>query len=284
MNYLYVYLGEYPPYMLTSMNSVLSVEPEANIIFCSDKNTKISGIENINLKKIESKLTKKVKEIDYFKYEKNPLWSTSLLRIFYLLDAAKFLKINNFVHFDTDVMVYKPVKSLNSFFDNKKFNITSLNELDLIFSYSFTKNLECYEEICEKVLNILANPVFYEKKYYDEKKLNEMMLLNIVYIENKHLFNILPSIPTNKNNNNIIFDSITYGQYISGVHNTFFSKKIIEENSYVGRFILREAPEIKFKKIPFIKYKNEIYDLANLHIHSKKLDDYLPENYECFIN
>ena len=266
------------------MNSVLSVEPEANIIFCSDNNSDISSVENINLIKIESKLTKKVKEIDYFKGEKNPLWSTSLLRIFYLLDASKSLKINNFVHFDTDVMVYKPVESLNSFFDNKKFNITSLNELDLIFSYSITKNLECYEEICEKVLKILENPVFYEKKYYESKKLNEMMLLNIVYIENRHLFNILPSIPTIENNKKIIFDSVTYGQYISGVHNSLFSKKIIEENSYVGRFILREAPEIKFKKIPFIKHNDHRYDLANLHVHSKKLDQYLPENYKCYIN
>lgn len=284
MNYLFVYSGNLPTYALTSINTVLSVDEKANVILCTDKKHNFPYITNITFDEVESDLTRTVKNINYFKNEKNPLWSTSLLRIFYLNDISHKLELDGFIHFDTDVLIYKSYDDLKNYMDKSKFNITSLSELDLIFSYSFTENIDCFEEICTKLLEILKNPSFYEDKYYESKKLNEMMLLNIVYIENNHLFNILPTIPNVNAQSNIIFDSITYGQYLSGVHNSMFSKHIIEENSYVGRFLLRESTKVRFNNIPFINYKKRTYELANLHVHSKKLEKYLPKEYKCKIN
>lgn len=284
MNYIYIYSGDLPKYAITSINNVLSVDPDSNIVLCTDRDYSFPKINNITFDEVESKLTEKVRDINYFGNNENPLWSTSLLRIFYLLDIAKFFNFDNFIHFDVDVMIYKPFKDLESFFDNSKFNITALNELDLIFSYSYTKNIECYELICEKIYKILENPFYYEEKYYDSKKLNEMMLLNIVYIENNNLFNLLPTIPDNKSKLRIIFDSITYGQYLSGVHNKLFSKNIIEESSYVGRFLIKNDVKIKFKQTPYIIFEDNKFELANLHVHSKKLNKFTSKGFECFIN
>lgn len=266
------------------MNSVLNSDPEANIILCSDKENNLPPIRNITFEQVESRMTKKIKEINYFKDEKNPLWSTSLLRIFYLLDVVKFFKYDNFIHFDVDVMIYKSYNQLKQYFDDDKFNITSLSELDLIFSYSFTKNIENYELICNKIYEILKNPIPYEKKYYNSKKLNEMMLLNIAYIENKDLFNILPSIPDKNLKNNILFDSITYGQYLSGVHNTLFSKHLIQENSYVGRFLINNPTKVEFLNKPIVKFKEEVFELANLHVHGKNLKKFLPKGFKWLID
>lgn len=284
MNYIYVYSGKLPSYALESINSVLSVDKKARIILCTDQNYNFDLIENISFNEVESELTHKVKSLEYFKNEINPLWNTSLLRIFYLLDVAKKLKLDSFVHFDVDVLIYKPYENLEFLFNKNRFNITSLSELDLIFSYSCTENLKAYESICYKIYNILCNPEYYQKKYYEGKKLNEMMLLNIVFIENNELFNILPTIPNSEKYNSIIFDSITYGQYLSGVHKTVFSRNIIQENSYVGRFLIQSGTKVKFKNKPYLKFDDKKIELANLHIHGKKLKKFLPEGYKCLIN
>ena len=45
MNYIYIYSGDLPEYALTSINSVLSVDNEANVILCTE--TKYN-FENVN--------------------------------------------------------------------------------------------------------------------------------------------------------------------------------------------------------------------------------------------
>ena len=88
MNYLYIYSGDLPKYAITSINNVLSVDPDSNIVLCTDRDYSFPNINNITFDQVESKLTKKVRDINYFGNNENPLWSTSLLRIFYLLDIA----------------------------------------------------------------------------------------------------------------------------------------------------------------------------------------------------
>lgn len=279
MNYIYIYSGKLPNYAKVSIDSVKFIEPNANVVLCSDLGNHLPNVRNITFEEIESELTKKVKELNYFQNEKNPLWTTSLLRIFYLLDVVKFFDYDNFIHFDLDVMIYKPYEQLKIYFDDEKFNITSLTELDLIFSYSFTKNIDTYQLICEKIYEILKQPKNYEKKFYASNKLNEMMLLNIVYMENQELFNILPSIPDINNSNKIIFDSGTYGQYLSGSSKLFFSKNIIHENSFVGRFLLKGLASVKFKNRPLVKFNDEFFELANLHIHGKNLNKFVSKGF-----
>ena len=47
------------------MNSVLNSDPEANIILCSDKENNLPPIRNITFEQVESRMTKKIKEINY---------------------------------------------------------------------------------------------------------------------------------------------------------------------------------------------------------------------------
>ena len=105
-----------------SINSIESVDLKANIVLCSDEDNHLPNVKNVTFEQIESELTKKVKEINYFQDETNPLWATSLLRIFYLLDVVKFFDYDNFIHFDTDVMIYKSYDQLKDYFDYEKFN------------------------------------------------------------------------------------------------------------------------------------------------------------------
>ena len=81
-----------------------------------------------------------------------------MLRVFYLFELANFLKIDEFVHFDNDVMLYKSFSEINNVMINGKLNITPLTSDFLVFGYSYMNDLNIYDEICENVFNIYNSP------------------------------------------------------------------------------------------------------------------------------
>ena len=85
MNYLLTYLGKEPNYIKYCLNTILSVDKEAKIYFCSDFTISYSGVTHLAAGEISSDLTNEVNSINIYKntnYDQNPLWNTSLLRIF----------------------------------------------------------------------------------------------------------------------------------------------------------------------------------------------------------
>lgn len=281
MNYLLVYFGDIPDYTKYTINSILSVDKDAKVYFCSDNLITYNNVEYVNSGEILSDLTKSVEKLNIYRntnYESNPLWSTSFLRLFYLYDIAKSLNLKSFVHFDADVLIYKPFTEINNLFDEKRFNITPLNEEELIFGYSYTSKIHIYKKIVESIYEFVKNEEFYGEG------LNEMKLLNTIFNKEKDLFTLLPIIPEN---NNIIFDPASYGQYIGGTDGNprkMFSKPWAGAHHYVGREILSGNFNVRFKNnSPYVLKNNMRYELANLHIHSKRLDKYLPTRYKNYL-
>ena len=92
--------------------------------------------------------------------------------------------------------------------------------------------------------------------------------MNIAYIKNPEFFKLLEVLPVS--DNDVIFDPGSYGQYIGGTHNKRFSKNFINIDHYVGREILKDGFKVSFEnKKPFINHSKQIFELANLHVHSK---------------
>tara|TARA_B100001996_G_scaffold121944_1_gene92183 strand:+ start:1958 stop:2803 length:846 start_codon:yes stop_codon:yes gene_type:complete len=281
MNYLLIYFGEAPDYLKYTINSILSVDKDAKVYFCSDKLITYKNVEYINSDEVSTELTKSIVKLNIYKntnYEDNPLWATSFLRLFYLCDIAESLSLKSFVHFDADVLIYKPFSELNSLFDMKRFNITPVNENELIFGYSYTNDISIYKKIIKSIYD------FVNDEEFNGEGLNEMKILNNVFNKEKDLFNLLPVIPKT---DNIIFDPASYGQYIGGTHahpRKIFSKPWAGDHHYVGREILNGNLKVRFKNnLPHVLKNNRRYDIANLHIHSKRLRNYLPAEYKEYL-
>lgn len=284
MNYILFYSGRLPKYYKISINNILSVDKDAKIFFCSDEVINSKFIRHIFPSEINHEFIEEVKNLKYFENENNPLWLTSLLRIYYLLAIAKKFRIEKFIHFDLDVMIYKPYSELENLFHNKKFNITPMTEVDLIFGYSFVSNLNTYYEICSDTIEILKNVKYYELKYNNSKKINEMMLLNFAFMKNPENFNLLNTYPNKEFNSLILFDPQQYGQYLSGIDKKILTKHTVEEKQYIGREVLENGYKIKFlKNKPYLISKNNKYEIANLHIHKKTLERFKNEEYICYL-
>ena len=108
MQYILHFNGKVPKYTNYCIKAINTVDPDSKIYFITDDNYKNKDFETVNTNDVSSDYISRLQKINYFKGENNPLWNTSLMRIFYLYNAAKLLKIDEFVHFDTDVLIYKP--------------------------------------------------------------------------------------------------------------------------------------------------------------------------------
>ena len=286
MDYIFYYLGELPKHVLTSLNSVLSVEDDSKIYFCGSDNSKLDHDRVTFIDSnyfFNSHYIKKIEELEKFeRLDSNPLWKTSLQRIFYLYEIANHFNIDKFIHFDNDVIVFKSFNTINTIFENSKINITKLSKDMLIFGYSYIGSLETYKKVCDSLINIYENKKFYEDKYYDGKSLVEMRGLYLSYLEENKFFNILPTLP--KENNNFLFDPGSYGQYLGGLHNKRFSKKYIDKDHQTYDLMNSKdiLPVYEGGKA-YINFENQKIDLVNLHVHSKKLEKYLPKNYVEFL-
>ena len=160
MNYLLHFNGEVPNYAEVCMETISNIDPDSKIYFITDQDFKSKYSETINSNDISFDYVKELREINYFEGEESPLWDTSLLRIFYLHNASKLLKIDSFVHFDLDVLIFKAFKDLKENFQKNKLNITPVSENLLNFGYSHVDGLENYSNVCDKILEILENVNF----------------------------------------------------------------------------------------------------------------------------
>ena len=87
MNYVLTLIGYFPEYIKYVINSILSVDKDANIYLCHDRTNKVNfkNISEVNLNEITSDYLNQFNELNVFEntiFENNPLWVTSVQRIF----------------------------------------------------------------------------------------------------------------------------------------------------------------------------------------------------------
>ena len=284
MNYIFFYKGDIKKHIYESINSILSVDKSAYVYFCSDKIIKSSSsrFNLIDIKDIQSDLVNEIDKIEKFEQlDNNPLWETSLLRVFYLYEVAKVLGIEKFVHFDNDVVLYEPYENLKDNFDDSKINITRLTNDMLIFGYCFIGNIEVYKNVCESLIEIYQNKSAYEQKYFSGKSMVEMRSLHVSYLKNPEYFNILNSIPNA--NSSFVFDPLSFGQFLGGRHYKRFSKGYLDKLHLTYELMKNNELKPKYKNgIASVSYKGINNNLANLHVHSKKLSKFKPISYENY--
>ena len=291
MNYILFYLGRVPNHVEYTLNSILSSDQNAQIYFCTDKKYERKNIINIDFNNFQD-LNDKNNEIKSLlkntPLQENPLWSSSLMRIYVLKKLAENLNLNEFVHFDTDIIVYNSFENIQKSykFNYSKLNITLLDNSHLVFGYSYFPKKVILDQIYQCFENIFNDYSFFKNKYGNGGTFNEMKMMNVSRIMKPELFSLLPSIPYFESQ--ILFDPAGYGQFLDGSHtkngNYYFKRRYISTTSEVGKELKSKRIKFIFKNnLPTVIYKKSNFQLCNLHVHSKRLHKFLPSNYKSHI-
>lgn len=289
MHYILVLIGYFPEYINFTINSILSVDKNSKIIICTDQNIdlKSNRLDIINTKDLNSILLKVLNDLNIYEnsiFNQNPLWSTSLKRIFYLEAVMKYANLSNCIHFDNDVIIYKSFDEIKKVFEQDKINITSYNDKKLVFGYSYFPNENLLNTLCKNIIALLVDSKINNWEANNGKPYNEMELLSLSRRSDKKNFKLLPSLPYESE---VLFDPAGYGQYLDGTHARpyhFLKKRFASIENPIGVEIISKRIKVRNLNQPLVIWNNKKFELANLHVHSKRLFKFLPKQYSNFIN
>lgn len=265
MNYFLFHKGNLPKHILICLRNILKINSSNKIYFCTDQKIKFneSQIEVIPLNAFN------VSEINFLTYDPNPLWHTSLLRIFYINEFLKFYKIP-IIHYDNDVLCYYDFNTIKNNYESEIY-ITPHKQTEYTFGFSYINNFDKWNILTERIYNLILQGENFVKNQTKDH-IHEMRLLNFCGKDLLTDFCVYP--PVKKD---YIFDPSSYGQYLDGTPNGE-QPGYIDLNHTVGSQ-LKKTDQIIFDKKPYLISEGNTYSIFNLHIHSKKL-----EKYEIFCN
>jgi len=269
--YVHCHMGGIPPYLIDSFQSIYDVDPYSRLILITDQNVEIDGVEILKVNDISSIQTRKVLSMSLFSDDNNILWRTSIFRVFLVRDCIKYLNLQNCYHFDSDVLLFQPTSKFEHLIDDDDgLSITYHTEDEVVFGFSKFGNIDKIDQICD----ILCELIFDEdkRKEYFSIMPNEMQLLGGIYKRRPDLIKRLNVFP---NEDQIVFDPSSYGQYFGGTHNGDLPGWY-GNHHVVGREIGNgKLNPLIIDHKPYVEKEGKIYPIVNLHIHSKNTKEFL---------
>ncbi len=271
MIYFLVHLGgNFPEYTKYSVNQIYKMDCKCKIYLCGD--IKPDFIDKdftfINISELDI-----TSNNNYFTNDPNPLWRTSLLRIFAINSFMQKYNIEGIIHFDNDVMIYDNFNKIKKYFKRKNY-ITPHKETEYAFGFSYLNNKDDFRKLSNKIKKIIEGGESEVKKLTGDEA-HEMRLLNFC---GKGLIESLPTHPEINDIDGYVFDPSSYGQYIGGTPNGH-PPGFVDETQLIGT-LLKNNPNIFFNREDnsyYLSNNNKLYKIFNLHIHSKKLNEFYYE-------
>jgi hypothetical protein len=271
--YIYCHIGVKPPeHLLDSIQSIRIVDVNAKIYLITDQDFQLDSVHILQVENIISNQTRLVMNMKLFKKESNPLWRTSIFRIFLIRDAISYLGISYCYHFDSDVLLFMPsTKFETTISDFNGLYITPCNSNEYVFGFSRFGSLSKTEEICLILKKIIFNR-FIRRNYFVSMP-NEMQFLAGIAKKRPDLIKTLDIIPNN--GLKFIFDPSSYGQYFGGTHSGN-APGFAQNTHYIGKEIINgNIIPLMLENKPYAQISHINYPIVNLHIHSKKTKNFI---------
>jgi hypothetical protein len=271
MNYIFCHLGSLPPHLFDSIQSIRNTEEDVNIVLVTDNDANIDGVKILKVTDIWSDQTRSAMNTPLFSTENDPLWRTSIFRIFLVRDALKNLGLDSCYHFDSDVLLFQPSNIFSHLIEDfDGMYITPCNSDEVVFGFSRIGGLEKQDQLCDILHELLFDEI--KRQKYFVSMPNEMQLLSGISKERPDLIKLLQTLP---NESGIIFDPSSYGQYFGGT-NQGHGPGWYGTHHDIGLEIHKGTIKpVMIDKKPFVLYNDEYYPIVNLHIHSKNTSVFL---------
>ena len=214
-------------------------------------------------------------------------WKSATERFFYVEDVILKYNLRNVFHMENDNLIYFNVSDNLKIFENN-YNIAATfdNDIRCIPVFIYFKELKSISDLNYFILmNNGPNDMELLSKYKNDT--NNIKNLPVIPTTYKETLQSLTGLVTNNKNQyslnlnlfNSLFDAAAIGQYIGGVdprNDPNNSVGFINESALyqVNNFKIEWKID-KDGRIPYLVYDDKIYKLNNLHIHSKKLKEFI---------
>ncbi len=303
-NIIYVHLGSsLPSYIYIALEQARLFNPDADLYLIANQQAidqseynfaklclKIVLCENLRMSSYHSKFMQKSTLNNDFR---EGFWRKASERFFYLHECIVLNDLKNVVHLESDNLIYVTISEI-------LYGLEHYNGIGAVFdcdercipSFVYIKNGAAIEDLVSFMahhaqaghtdMEILA----LYKKLNASDRIDALPLIMPSYLNNYPLRNALKQVPKNEalysnyfNDFNSIFDGAALGQYLGGIDPRngpsspgFINETCIFNPSHLAFEWIKDE---QGRKIPYACFNNIRYRINNLHIHSKRLQDFI---------
>jgi len=212
-------------------------------------------------------------KIGFPSFYKDSFWLLTFLRLYVLFLYVKKNNIKNFIHIENDNLIYQDTSIFSNLLPDCYF--TKVGPYCGSSGLMFCNSVNKFEHIINKMLFLIKKGEKTVQKYTSYDFLSEMILIDLLVQAN--IAKYLPLFPEDEffNLTNCVFDGASYGQYVGGTNNGN-GPGWYGLNHFVGQKLHNKEITISFtSKIPTVTQNNITANIFNLHLHSKKLTEYV---------
>ena len=216
-------------------------------------------------------------------------WRYTSQRFFYLEDVVNKYNIENIFHFENDVLIYNDLNIIEDLLIQNNIEAASTfdNDNRCIPGYNYFRNNNIISNLTEYILNESGKKNDMEMLSNFSKAFDSFKYLPVIpnfYSESLISIDGFGSKIENKYSENFqifnsVFDAAAIGQYLGGVdpRNGKIKENFINESAIyqANKFTYKWEIDAKGRNCPYIIYKNKFIKVNNLHIHSKRLNEFV---------
>ena len=201
---------------------------------------------------------------------RNGFWELTSYRFIVIYEYMKQYNIDNIIHIENDVLIYKNVDSIK-FHNMSKLLLTMDSKKRCIPGIMFIPNhtiLKKSLDIFNPKLNDMEN---FSNCYYNLNEYIDTLPIFLEYNTNS----VTNMITKNYKHYNAIFDAAAIGQYLGGIdpqNKSGDTRGFVNETCIINyshfKFIWKMIDDLKY---PYIIINNNQVPIINLHIHCKNL-------------
>ena len=283
-----------PDYLKTNVRQIRELNKDIEIylllnVFNHNQAQEMLNEFNVNFLFKENYESEKIKNaVRLIGYGENNFWTVSMTRIYYLEECMKIEKLEDIVHFENDVLLYTDLSTIKDKLINTYHSLAiTPGGFDRIMTgFFFIKNSESLSHMTQFWLDILSKMNRRQiMNTYRVDMVNEMSLLHIYSLSHNDKLEFFPILPVGKYSKNLdvfnsVFDPASYGQFVGGTPKAAGGAPpgFLDNNHHIGNEMIKNRDKydvIWEDNIPYLKYEDSLYKINNLHIHCKRLDDFV---------
>jgi len=258
-------------------------------VIIPDSCTTLNAIQRIGLNPIpvESLMTHEI----YRTFKNNcyleGFWNVTMGRLYLLEIYMRERRYKDIIHIENDVLIYQnPGNMLNEFkkLAGSKILLTPVGDQYATAAYAYIPHYAAISKINLLMTHLMQKGKDALSRIIGTPDINEMMLLAHIWKKHTNVIKYLPIAPSGNGSRNLqlfnsVFDGASIGQFLGGTHGEpgvswtgshHWAGDDLESGKYKISFV-----EHKGLQVPYITYGPKVYRINNLHIHSKRLKEFM---------